>query len=64
MTVAVKLSTALRTFLLGKVEARADATVGKKLTPTAFGADVVGRQGINLGDTRHRSNEGGADRTS
>ena len=64
LTVGIHRRTAMRAIFIGKVKARAIASVRNKFVITAGGATVVRRQGIHLGNTRHDRNEGGADRSA
>ena len=48
------------TTLIVKVEARAYGAIGNELAMLTFGASVMGRQGVNLGDTREGCNKGRA----
>ena len=64
VTVAVKLSAAFRALFFGQVKARAYLAVQEKLAVPALGANIVRRQGINLGNTRHGSGKGRAYRTT
>ena len=60
VTVPIERRLAIRTSFLGQVDACGDASVVEDLKVMAFGADVVRRQGIDLGDPAHRGDERGA----
>ena len=60
VSVGVKLCVTMRTVLIGKIKARAHATVCKELGILTLRTVIVRGKRIYLGDSRHRSNEGRA----
>ena len=64
MSVALELSAALRTYLVGHIKARAVAAVGDEFAVLALRAVVMRRKRIYLRNSRHARNKARADRAA
>ena len=64
VSVLIEPLSAYRTALIVKVKARADRAVGKELGITALRTSVMRGKRVNLGNSRHRCDEGRADRAA
>ena len=64
VAVLIKHFTADGTLLIGKIKSRANRAVCKELRIATLRTSVMGRQRVNLRNTRHRGNEGGAYRAT
>ena len=64
VAVAVKVRAAFRALFFGQVKARAYLAVQEKLAVPALGANIVRRQRVDFGNTRHGSGKGRSYRTT